>query len=36
MNVQYFTRVFTSMMQISPGKFRSLFVDQNTTTYSHS
>jgi AraC family transcriptional regulator, arabinose operon regulatory protein len=36
MNVQYFTRVFTSMMQISPGKFRSLFVDKNTTTYSHS
>jgi AraC family transcriptional regulator, arabinose operon regulatory protein len=36
MNVQYFTRVFTSMMQISPGKFRSLFVDKNTTTFSES
>jgi YesN/AraC family two-component response regulator len=34
MNVQYFTRVFTSMMQISPGKFRSLFLDKNTTTFS--
>ncbi|MDQ0199385.1 AraC family transcriptional regulator [Neobacillus ginsengisoli] len=34
MNVQYFTRVFTSMMRTSPGRFRSLFVDKNTTTYS--
>ncbi|ETI69920.1 AraC family transcriptional regulator [Neobacillus vireti] len=33
-NVQYFTRVFTTMMQTSPGRFRSLFVDINTTTYS--
>lgn len=36
MNVHYFTRVFTSMMQTSPGRFRSLFMDKNTTTYSHS
>lgn len=36
MNVHYFTRVFTSMMQTSPGRFRSIFVDKNTTTYSHS
>lgn len=26
-SVQYFTRVFTTMMQISPGRFRSAFVD---------
>ncbi|WP_299833749.1 helix-turn-helix domain-containing protein [uncultured Metabacillus sp.] len=36
MNVQYFTRVFTSMMQSSPGRFRSMYVDKNTTTYSDS
>jgi AraC-like DNA-binding protein/mannose-6-phosphate isomerase-like protein (cupin superfamily) len=34
MNVQYFTRVFTSMMQLSPGRFRSHFIDKNTITCS--
>ncbi|MED3726180.1 AraC family transcriptional regulator [Priestia filamentosa] len=34
MNVQYFTRVFTSMMQLSPGRFRSHFMDKNTITSS--
>ncbi|MCE4051515.1 MULTISPECIES: AraC family transcriptional regulator [Bacillaceae] len=34
MNVQYFTRVFTSMMQTSPGRFRSMFINIHTTTYS--
>jgi AraC-like DNA-binding protein/mannose-6-phosphate isomerase-like protein (cupin superfamily) len=32
-SVQYFTRVFTSMMQISPRRFRSLYVDSNTTIF---
>ncbi len=34
MSVHYFTRVFTSTMQTSPGRFRSLFVDRKTTTYA--
>lgn len=34
MNVQYFTRVFTTMMQTSPGRFRTMFIDIHTTTYS--
>ncbi|MCM2532340.1 helix-turn-helix transcriptional regulator [Neobacillus pocheonensis] len=33
-SVQYFTRVFTSMMQCSPGRFRSLYLDLKTTTFS--
>ncbi|UOF90961.1 AraC family transcriptional regulator [Fodinisporobacter ferrooxydans] len=33
-SVQYFTRVFTSMMQISPARFRSLYVDSKTTEFS--
>lgn len=32
-SVQYFTRVFTSMMQISPGRFRSVFVDKKNTIF---
>ncbi|WP_308162241.1 helix-turn-helix transcriptional regulator [Bacillus sp. ISL-18] len=32
-SVQYFTRVFTTMMQISPGRFRSGFVDAQTTVF---
>lgn len=32
-SVQYFTRVFTTMMQISPGRFRSVFVDEKTTIF---
>jgi AraC family transcriptional regulator, arabinose operon regulatory protein len=32
-SVQYFTRVFTSMMQISPGRFRSVYVDSKTTIF---
>ncbi|MDM5336199.1 AraC family transcriptional regulator [Fictibacillus enclensis] len=34
MNVHYFTRVFSDMMQTSPGKFRSLYFDKYTTTFS--
>jgi YesN/AraC family two-component response regulator len=34
LNVQYFTRVFTSVMRHSPGRFRSMFVDIKTTTFS--
>jgi AraC-like DNA-binding protein/mannose-6-phosphate isomerase-like protein (cupin superfamily) len=33
-NVHYFTRVFTSVMGSSPGRFRSLYTDLKTTTYT--
>ncbi|MED3793448.1 AraC family transcriptional regulator [Niallia alba] len=33
-NVHYFTRVFSLTMQTSPGRFRSLFIAKNTTTFS--
>ncbi len=33
-NVHYFTRVFTSAMGSSPGRFRSLYIDLKATTYT--
>lgn len=33
-NVQYFTRIFTLVMQMPPGKFRKQFIDQKTITFS--
>lgn len=32
-SVQYFTRVFTTIMQISPGRFRTVLVDSETTNF---
>ncbi|MFD2215498.1 AraC family transcriptional regulator [Metabacillus endolithicus] len=33
-NIHYFTRVFTSTMGISPGRFRSIYIDSKATTYT--
>jgi AraC family transcriptional regulator, arabinose operon regulatory protein len=33
-NVHYFTRVFTSVVGSSPGRFRSLYTDLKTTTFT--
>jgi transcriptional regulator GlxA family with amidase domain len=33
-NVHYFTRVFTSTVGTSPGRFRSLYTDLKATTYT--
>lgn len=33
-NVHYFTRVFTSAMGSSPGRFRTMFTDLKATTYT--
>jgi AraC family transcriptional regulator, arabinose operon regulatory protein len=33
-SVQYFTRVFTSKMQCTPGRFRSLYMDSRTIRFS--
>ncbi|WP_421155099.1 AraC family transcriptional regulator [Peribacillus simplex] len=33
-NIHYFTRVFTSAMGSSPGRFRSLYIDLKATTYT--
>ncbi|WP_286184967.1 helix-turn-helix transcriptional regulator [Bacillus sp. SD075] len=33
-NIHYFTRVFTSAMGSSPGRFRTLYIDLKATTYT--
>lgn len=34
-SVHYFTRVFSTVLGISPGRFRTLYMDLNTTTFKN-